>query len=115
MKFSDNDNQDIQEKKFMIDISDSLIEHKNTISLLENIETIFPFQTLTASDLDDCGFLKIPLWKFPFITKTPFEHLNYIRQQLSPVLQPFKDKLQELQNDFFTMDFIPENMSYFKK
>ncbi len=109
LSYGENDKAGINEKKFLTKIADALIYRQKTFSLTNHIETFFPFQTITSPETDDCGFIKMPLWKFPFIVNTPFEHINYTREQLQPVLQAFKGHLKELQTEFFGIDFVPEN------
>ncbi len=104
-----------KESKLLTEISEILINNNATLSLSDIIAQNLPFDTLTSINKADCRFIKIPLWKFPKLLYNSFEQINYSREQLKPILQPFKDELKKLKTEFFGIDFIPENLPFFKE
>ncbi len=115
LQSNDLNNVENKENDLVTYIAINIINQDITFSLTDHIETNFLFQTLYSSGSEDYDFLKINLWKFPFMVEISYEHLNYTRGQLLPVFQPFKEKLKELQTEFFTLEFIPENLPHFKQ
>ncbi len=109
--FSDENN----ENKLLTEISKILINNDVLLSLTDSIEINNPFDTLSSNSEEFCSFIKVPLWKFPHLLIKSFDLLNFTREQMLPVFKPFNENLRKLQNDFFTINFAPENLPLIKQ
>lgn len=108
-------NEENDESKLLTEISSLLINNDATLSLSDDIDDNFSFDTLTSTNKKMCSYIKIPLWIYPPILVNSFEYLNYTRNELLPFMQAFKESLAKLQTEFFSIDFTPDNLPVFKQ
>ena len=109
--YDEYEGDDNQEHKYIKDIANVLINRENILLLDQYIEEIFPYSKLPSFDKASNGFIKIPLWDFPFIKGLSYLELKYTKEELKQILVPFKSGLKELSEQLSVLSYSEDNFT----
>ncbi|MEI8204834.1 MAG: hypothetical protein WCH34_17575 [Bacteroidota bacterium] len=107
---------DFNRDEIMLHITKSIIDLEDVISIDDGIESYYDQVTLDEMDeVDDFEVVNIQLWEFPQLHRLSSTQLKYTRDNLKPVLEPFKKDLKELQHELINIPFGFENTEKIKQ
>lgn len=104
-----------KEDEFIQEISNTLTERENFLSIDGAVDEIYEFTTLDSSENKACDFIKIPLWEFPPFIGLNYAQMKYSRDNLTQPLSPFKTNLNELSRELFNISFSHKNIPHIKQ
>ncbi len=103
-----------KEDVFIKPLVNALLAHDEIIGLHEGMDDYY-YHEIGDERVDDCHFIRIPLWKLPLIKDMNYAQFKFTRDDLAPALLSFKKCLNELSAEFLKIPFTEENLPRFKE
>ncbi|MEI8204415.1 MAG: hypothetical protein WCH34_15440 [Bacteroidota bacterium] len=104
-----------QEDLYLGVIVKALVKRDYVFFLDPIVDELFSHHNIESKNIDDCDFIKLPLWDFPQFIDITYQQMKYTRDQLQDVLKPFKTDLKELLEKLLPFPFNQENLPEIKQ
>ncbi len=100
---------DNNENFFIPSIVQMIIRQKYILATSEYIEKLYKHVDINQLNGDTFDFIKLPLWKFPIVSKMMFLQLKYTREDIKSGLSLFHMQLKECLTALCELSFTIEN------
>ncbi len=98
-----------EENKYIYTVTNVILQHRVLMCYHSIVEELLPYLELGSVADTSFDFIKIPMWKFPWMPAIKFNQIKYTQQGLKKPMQEFTVHLDELTNQLFKIPFIADN------